>query len=657
MFVTETYYSIAIYRFEKGSEIAIPCGLITEQNAARIRDIPYQPAGKPYIWTDLNQDGQFDEEEFTIIEIPNREIDGMYSGEWSFSVDDAGDIWMSDNFSNGKAGTKRIYLFATTEMIAGIVPKYELDMAAARDYSDELYIVRRMQYLSESDVMYISGFTYDFPWQFDEFYTAGRVLYRFDNWSKNPTVHEGYPIGLSYIGDGSYQDSSDPFQVIFSFTVIDDRLFLAYQREGSVGYEQEMHVIDADSAELLGVLHPDWTLMGEHFGLIDICYAINGIKRKDGTYKVLVQEDRHNKNILYTVWDTPTAKKTYWEAYDAYQNDNNLSVALNLAQKNLESVQISTESGSVLHSKYWVTRSEYNAYEIAIHTAQSVLDNSSASTLQISDAINALSKAREVFGQAKKSGSKVNETELVTKYLNQASKEKLRTDIAYGILDESIWDLNITLDTWDTSVPNKNTSIFGTLYDEEYLYIGVKVWDDTLYRYRPDDIDAPYHYDDVELLLGYSSAQSDLPIPLNIRIIKGYDNPKLIIFGSEVREGSILHGTHDFSGGYTVAFAIEWEILGITPDEGMSIGVNVASLNKLYWNGAPRTVYQSWAPIEWDAENGYNPTTSLGDLFLAAPEIPVSLPVTGGYVFWHILAVFGVLLCLTGTWLREKKSN
>lgn len=310
MFITGMHYSrMFIYRFD--GEIAVPAGVVTdgrmelsyyEQEWKYLNDpnpIPNQPdEDVSYIWRDKNGDGQFDEGEFETLAGKMSTSSGS-----TFFVDDNGDIWIVLKNAKGALGDGLLRLTCKALDSHGN-PVYSFAASTIYDLPEQFNEIRRLHYDASKDVLYLSGYTDEYVYDGNMWNSAGRVIYRYDNWSTNNqngnhNIHAGYPIILSYYGGSDSTKHMSPM----GFDVAGDRLFLPYGALGPLGYPTgEMHVFDTETGKDIGCITPGEVVGGfSAVGWVDIPEPVRAMQLSDGTYKVLLEEDYKGKNLLYTV--------------------------------------------------------------------------------------------------------------------------------------------------------------------------------------------------------------------------------------------------------------------------------------------------------------------------------------------------------------------
>lgn len=174
-----------------------------------------------------------------------------------------------------------------------------------------------------------------------------------------------------------------------------------------------------------------------------------------------------------------------------------------------------------------------------------------------------------------------------------------------GKLYEPAWYLNgpveeVVIGTSDI------TGLFSTMWDENYLYVAVRVIDSTL---NNDSTDI-WHDDSVEIYIDGNHNHGTSYDSFDRQFIVGYSDNA--IFSNQSTTG-VLHDSFTLpaSDGYSVELAIPWSNIGITPSDGITIGFDVAINDDN--NGGNRN-----SQLVWDgASNNYNNTSSFGDLVLS----------------------------------------
>jgi hypothetical protein len=287
LFMTDMYNSfLLVYRFNRKSEgyIAIPAAMFTNTNPngkATASDVgdknwpPYQPQKGEWIWTDKNGNGSFDKDEYESFE------DYPFLGGWW--VDSKGDVWKTVRTKEGirhftlqglNAHGNPMYSYKAMEKIA--TPKIFTD-------------IRRIEYLPETDIMYISGFTEENPQGEDYGKNFGSEIARYEKWSKNKANPQP-----RYRMTVPYDPKAEPPKYVASMSTAGDYLFTVQVKTA------EVHVHNATTGELLKKFKPGPEVASES-GWVDIPYGIRAFRRKNGEYLLFVEEVTKAKVVLYTL--------------------------------------------------------------------------------------------------------------------------------------------------------------------------------------------------------------------------------------------------------------------------------------------------------------------------------------------------------------------
>ena len=182
-----------------------------------------------------------------------------------------------------------------------------------------------------------------------------------------------------------------------------------------------------------------------------------------------------------------------------------------------------------------------------------------------------------------------------------------------GNVSESDW--NIATDVSKVVIgTTNNTTTFGVLWDTTYLYVGMKVLDDTLYN------DSTYvHEDDsVEIYIDGDHNHGTTYDSYDRQFVKGWFDSTLV--EQHGKTTGVLHGWAPISGGYSIELAIPWSNLGITPTAGMTIGFSVGYNDDD--NGAGRDGQAVWI----GTANNWLDTSAFGGIILGAASPPTPTP-------------------------------
>ena len=248
----------SFFRFTTKDEIAIPCGDIWGKGQ----------------WNDNNGNGQKDAGETTSKVLWQYDMFGN-------CVDNKGDIWFAfddirkhkmQSITNGAP----IYN-STPEIITTPAPFNSL---------------RRVEYDSDNDIMYLSGYTDAKPYS-DDWKSCGTVLARYNNWSTG-NRNAAYTINLPTTANGELSN-------MVSTAIEKDYIFVV-----GVQTRAKVWVYNSSNGTLAGTLIPGDNIGGvEYTGWCDMVNSIDAFKTKSGKYLVTVEEDGWQKVIVY-IW-CPTA--------------------------------------------------------------------------------------------------------------------------------------------------------------------------------------------------------------------------------------------------------------------------------------------------------------------------------------------------------------
>ncbi|SFD77441.1 Por secretion system C-terminal sorting domain-containing protein [Chitinophaga sp. CF118] len=172
-----------------------------------------------------------------------------------------------------------------------------------------------------------------------------------------------------------------------------------------------------------------------------------------------------------------------------------------------------------------------------------------------------------------------------------------------GNLNESSWNLSKSIAKTTVGTPN-NTATFGVLWDNNNLYIGVKVLDATLNNDSPDSWDN----DAVEIFIDANNNKGSTFDGRDNQFIKAYNSSTLF---SKIAVTGVQHAYATITGGYTVEISIPWSQLGITPAAGLTIGFDAGYDDDD--NGGSRDGQAVW----FGTINNYQSTADYGTLVLA----------------------------------------
>lgn len=227
------------------------------------------------------------------------------------------------------------------------------------------------------------------------------------------------------------------------------------------------------------------------------------------------------------------------------------------------------------------------------------MEGSYSFTLKVSDADETPDIDTQIFTMSV--GAPTADTLLVTR-----SPGPVTVD---GTLNLDEWVLPHAIAQPSLGSPN-NTAHFGVVWDDTYLYIGVKVLDESLIT----DSSSGGADDSVEIFI---DAEHDREVVFN------NDDRQFVLSlnGTLTEQSGRLAGVEQaiqsFAGGYTVEMAIPWANLGQTARANLAIGFDIAQNDDD--NGGARD-----HQLLWQAVNTTTPAPNqFGNLLLIDETIPI----------------------------------
>jgi hypothetical protein len=253
---------ITIFRYE--GEIAIPSGVIMQWDGPLYRTDrtwpPKRPPG-PFLWRDLNGDGDFQPNEYA----PN--TSRVRPGP--FHVDSSGDIWMAH-------GAFR-YRFQGIDPRGN--PTYDADHVTPWNPPEGVKAPTRVWHDAATDTLVVAEQGLDEQGRPDMRH-IGRVFIQ-------RTDPDGKPRVVSFRSGAAEEAGCMAVAGNYVFTG-------GWKARGRIWINR------LDDGTAVGVLDPGPTVGGvENTGWIDLMTGISAHRRKDGEYLVFVEEDYKGKVLLY----------------------------------------------------------------------------------------------------------------------------------------------------------------------------------------------------------------------------------------------------------------------------------------------------------------------------------------------------------------------
>jgi hypothetical protein len=166
-----------------------------------------------------------------------------------------------------------------------------------------------------------------------------------------------------------------------------------------------------------------------------------------------------------------------------------------------------------------------------------------------------------------------------------------------GLLDEADWNIDQIVSQVISGDPAGSPSEvhFGVTYNEDFLYIGLDVSDDTLSLLEMGEV----------FIDGNKSGGAYDEFDLHLRFIGTY----VVVVHPDTIEGYELgFGVKPLGDGFTAELAIPWEALGVTATEGSQIGFDLVLSDSD--NGTSYKYQMAWN----GGLQNYVGTSSFGDL-------------------------------------------
>ncbi len=166
-----------------------------------------------------------------------------------------------------------------------------------------------------------------------------------------------------------------------------------------------------------------------------------------------------------------------------------------------------------------------------------------------------------------------------------------------GRLSEAAWPLSNSVTKCVMGTCN-NTVTFGALWDNTYLYVGIKVLDGS----RRNDSANVWEDDSIEVYIDPTHNHATPYDSFDRQFIKGFKDPGLFSQGSAT---GVLHAWVSISGGYTVELAIPWANLGVTPTGGLTMGFDVGCNDDDSGGGRDGQAMWSGTADNWQDTSGF----------------------------------------------------
>lgn len=277
---------LEIYRFnaQTDGEIAIPSGMLRSGGG----ELPGAPKKGEWLWRDLNGNGNPESDEFSQ---PEDSKDLYVRGWW---VDERGDLWQASVSPN----QIRRFPFAGLDEKGN--PKWDYatmqSVEAPAPFIGKGSAPFRAEYFPETDTLYMAGYSTDVPiHDGHNLKLIGTAMACYPNWSKGNRTAKW----VNTLFDASGRANRFPT----SMRVAGEFVFIGYDGGPYSPDSGFLRVFRASDGGYVGRLWAGTNASGR----IDVAYGVSAMKRKNGEYLVLAEEDWYARQMLYR-W-TPTTQK------------------------------------------------------------------------------------------------------------------------------------------------------------------------------------------------------------------------------------------------------------------------------------------------------------------------------------------------------------
>ena len=203
-------------------------------------------------------------------------------GVWAWEVDAEGHVWREADA--GKKIVRHRFLG-----VQGDTPQWELDLPETWPLPEGMNEVCRLTYDTESDALYVSGYTRELPKPEGQWGLCGSALVRVDGWLKSQREPRWTaPLLLD--------DAGLPPKAI---SQAGDYIFAA-ACQPTAGLRGVIYVYSAKDGKLVGRISgaKEFT---QRTGWVDLSHGLRARKLPDGRYCLTQEENFHGK-VLVILW-------------------------------------------------------------------------------------------------------------------------------------------------------------------------------------------------------------------------------------------------------------------------------------------------------------------------------------------------------------------
>ncbi|PKY11451.1 hypothetical protein B1757_04325 [Acidithiobacillus marinus] len=196
---------------------------------------------------------------------------------FAWNVDAQGGIW------RGQTPDQTIWHYAFASWSDSGIPRFK---EPVRYPIPALFTrVTRAHYDSASDSLYMGGYTNEKPKK--SWGLIGAVIARYDHWTSTQPQ-------LRWVINTPLDGHDLPPK---AFDIAGDCLFTVAVFP-THGKDAVVTIFRLEDGKKVGTLSPDESV-GSHSGWIDMIHAIHALRRKNGQYLIIVEEDARGKNLVY----------------------------------------------------------------------------------------------------------------------------------------------------------------------------------------------------------------------------------------------------------------------------------------------------------------------------------------------------------------------
>jgi len=212
--------------------------------------------------------------------------------QWAWHVADNGDIW------HGDAPQRTIRRYPFRGWKSDGKPDYDWQKPQTWPWPEDFQLIRRVLYHRATDSLYLFGYLRE--QKIDSWGVIGWTARRYDGWLSGKKAVAWTNVALPANPKGS--DEGKPLSPK-AVDLAGDYLFVGMVKPE--GGKQYTHILRTSDGKYVGSLAPGEEV-GGNAGWQDMPYAVQALKRKNGEYLILVEEDWRGKNLLYRWWPEKT---------------------------------------------------------------------------------------------------------------------------------------------------------------------------------------------------------------------------------------------------------------------------------------------------------------------------------------------------------------